>query len=416
MPVPDAFPRLRDEIDAAPASRDGETYYIIYDRAGIAPSRLVVSPLALLVASRLDGGSAILDIADRLSGEGGGGCSVSCSDVAGIVAALSEALFLEDAHFHDFREQADRDFRAMAVRPPGSAGSAYPDDPAALAAELDRMMAEAPPPEEQPGKRAGFPLGVVAPHIDYARGAHGYGQAYGLLRNRPAPRAVVVIGTAHLPMNERYALCEKDFATPLGVVPVDHGLCASLRSALRPHCDLDRDVLTHRGEHSVELQAVWLRHIYGDKTRIVPLVANSLGEFLEGGLDPALVAADPAIQALAKCLAGFSATGEVMLLASADLSHIGPRFGDENEISNQYLADVEAADREYLAATSGNAVAGVANLAAHGDRYHVCGSACIFAVRQALTGSRGRLLGYHQALTPEMQQAVTYASLVFERV
>ena len=414
MPVPDVFPKLRDEIDAAPASRDGEDFYIIYDRAGIAPSRLLVSPLALLVASRFDGRSSVLDIADRLSGEAEGG-KLSCSDVGKIASALSEALFLDDPAFHDFRAQADRDFRAMPARPPGSAGSAYPDDPAALAADLDRMLAEAPPPEEQPGKSGGFPPGVMAPHIDYARGAHSYGQVYGFLRGRPAPRSVAVVGTAHLPMSGRYALCEKDFVTPLGTVRADRELCAAVRDALGPHCDVDRDVLTHRGEHSVELQAVWLRHIYGDRVRIVPLVANSFEEFIAGGRDPGRAPADPAIAAMAECLAGFVDGGDVMLVASADLSHVGPHFGDGREITNQFLAEVEGADRDYLTAVAGDAVAGLRSLAGHGDRYHVCGSACVFTVGLALAGTRGRLLGYHQALTQELRQAVTYASLVFER-
>lgn len=407
------FPKLRDEIDAAPASRDGEVFYIIYDRSGIVPSRLLLSPLALLVASRLDGASSILDIADSLSGGGGGREAVGCSDVEAIVAALGEAMFLDDAAFHDYRAQADRDFRAMPVRPPSSAGSAYPDNPGELAASLDKMLAGAPPPEEQAGRGDSFPRGLIAPHIDFLRGAHGYGQAYRLLRNRPAPRAVVVLGTAHLPIEERYALCEKDFATPLGDVRVDRDICGLLRRRLAPHCDLDRDVLSHRGEHSVELQAVWLRHVYGADAAIVPLMANSLSEFIEGGRDPALAPGDPALAAMAGCLAELAASGEVMLVASADLSHVGPRFGDDRDVTNQFLAEVETADRGYLAAVAEDAVAGLASLAAHADRHHVCGSASVFAVGCALPETKGRLLGYHQAVTPEMDQAVTYASMVF---
>lgn len=410
--MPDAFPKLRDDIDAAPASRDGEVFYIIYDRAGVAPGRLLASPLALLVASRLDGRSSILEIADALAAETAGG-GVSCSDVAKIVTAFSEALFLDDNLYHDYHEQADRDFRAVVVRPPGSAGSAYSEDAEELARDLDRMLDEAPPPEEPPPALDGHPPGVIAPHIDYLRGGHGYGQLYGYLRSRPAPRAVVVLGTAHLPLRERYSLCEKDFATPLGDVRVDREIAGELRRRLAGVCDVDRDILSHRGEHSVELQAVWIRHIYGERTTIVPLIANSLSDFIEDGGDPRTAGGDPAIKALAEFLGELVEDDEVMLLASADLSHVGPRFGDERDITNQFMAEVETADRDYLAAAAEDATLGLVNLAGHGDRYHVCGSASIFAMGTALPGRRGRLLGYHQAVTPEMGQAVTYASMVF---
>lgn len=277
----DAFPKLRDDIDAAPAGRDGETCYILYDRSGVSPSRLLVSPLALLIASRLDGAVSVLDIADRLALEAGGD-SPSCSDVLNVVDALAGAMFIDDARFHDFRSQADRDFRAEPVRRTGSAGSAYPGRPGELAEELDRMLREAPPFEETPPPGAAHPRGVVVPHIDFARGGPGYGQLYGFLKTRAPPKTVVVIGTAHLPLAERFALCEKDFDTPFGAVGVDRETCGRVRRALAPHCDADRDLLAHRGEHSVELQAVWLRHIYGGAVRIVPVLAGSLGGFIAG--------------------------------------------------------------------------------------------------------------------------------------
>ena len=409
--MPDAFPKLRDEIDAAPASRDGETFYILYDRAGVAASRLLVSPLGLLIAGRLDGSASILEIADALSREFGGG--VACHEVERIVDALDEALFLDGARFDDFQAQAARDFRAAPVRKAGSAGSAYSADPVVLAEELDAMMRDAPLPEERPGRLFAPPRGMIVPHVDYMRGAPGYGQAYRFLAEAPPPRTVVVIGTAHVPLHERFSLCDKDFDTPLGAVPVDRDLADSLRRAVLPFCDVDRDMLAHRGEHSIELQAVWLRHVYGERIRIVPLLAASLGEFLDGERDPEEAAGEPALRAVSAWLSEAVGRGGVMLMASADLSHVGPRFGDRQEVTGQFLAEVEDVDREYLEAVGARAGDGLRSLAGHGDRHHVCGTASIFSMGQALPGARPVLLGYHQAVTPEMRQAVTYAAMVF---
>ncbi len=407
------YPKLRPEIDAAPAEQAGEAFYILYDRSGISPSRLLISPLGLLIAGRLDGATTVLDISDALSREFPGG--VKCRDVEHLINALGDALFLEDNRFQDFQAQAARDFRASTLRPAASAGSAYEADPVSLADVLERMLREAPPPEEAAANAGpGFPKGMVIPHIDYLRGAAGYGQCYRELRKRSAPQTVVVIGTAHVPMQERYALCEMDFATPLGAVQADRPGCERVRAALSPHFDPGRDLLAHRSEHSIELQAVWLRHIYGPDIRIVPILAASLGEFIDGDRPPAEAAGDPVIHALAECLGEMSATGRVMLLASADLAHLGPRFGDAKEITGQLLAEAEEIDREYLAAVGMGAAAGLASLAQHGDRNHVCGSACIFTLGAALPGTRTRLLGYHQAVTPRMRQAVTYAGMMWE--
>lgn len=409
--MPEAYPKLRGEIDAAPASRDGETYYILYDRAGVTGARLLVSPMGLLIAGRLDGAMSVLEITDCLSREYG---PVACNEVEQIVSALDEALFLEGARFQDYQAQAARDFRDEPVREAGSAGSAYAADAGALVQELEKMLAEAPAPEESAGRVDRFPRGIVIPHMDYFRGTAGYGQAYAYLKRRPAPRTVVVVGTAHTPLHERYSLCEKDFATPLGVVDVDRELCGKIRQSLAGCSDVDRDVLAHRGEHSIELQTVWLRHVYGESVKIVPLLAASVGEFLDGDRTPSEALQEPAYKRMATVLSEAAATGDVMLMASADLSHVGPRFGDSQDICNSFLAGVEEADRDYLESLAQDPLSGLESLAKHGDRHHVCGSAAIFTVGMALFGARTRLLGYHQAVTPEMEQAVTYAAMAVD--
>lgn len=405
-----AYPVLRAEIDAAPAERDGEMFYILYDRAGVTGARLLLSPLGLLIAGRMDGTSSVLDITDVLGRELD--APVACGEVERVVTALEEAYFLEGPRFQDYQSQAARDFRQTPVRTAGSSGSAYPADPEELAAELDRMMADAPPPEEVLPVTGVLPRGVVVPHIDFMRGGSGYGQVYGMLARLPRPQTVVVIGTAHTSLHEMYSLCEKDFDTPMGPVRVDRELCGRIRKALG--AGAERDVLAHRGEHSIELQAVWLRHIYGEDVRIVPLLAGSLGEYLEGDSEPGEAALVPAVRQLSECLGEAVDGGGVLLMASADLSHVGPRFGDSREVTNQFLTEVEEADRDYLEAVAVDPVAGLQSLAAHGDRYHVCGSACIFAVGLALKDPTVRLLGYHQAVTPEMRQAVTFAAMCLE--
>jgi hypothetical protein len=182
---------------------------------------------------------------------------------------------------------------------------------------------------------------------------------------------VFVCGTAHAPLSAPLSLCAKDFAVPGGVVRRDAEFCDRFLARLP---GAGGDVLAHRGEHSVELQAVWLRHIWGDAPRIVPILAGALSET---GSEH-----DAAWTALADLFADAMALpGGAVFVASADLAHVGPRFGDDAAMSDEFLAEVEAADRAYLTAVGqGSASEGLDVLSSHGDRYRVCGAASVYGL------------------------------------
>ncbi|MCX7935152.1 MAG: MEMO1 family protein, partial [Planctomycetota bacterium] len=121
------------------------------------------------------------------------------------------------------------------------------------------------------------------------------------------------------------------------------------------------------------------------------VLAGSLADFIAAADRPS-AAAEPQISAFIQALRRLAAEmpGRTLFIASADLAHIGRRFGDDRDIDNTFLAEAEEADRQYLAAAArGDAAAALASLQRHGDRYHVCGSAAIFVLNAVLAGARG---------------------------
>ena len=137
-----------------------------------------------------------------------------------------------------------------------------------------------------PRNRTASVRGLVAPHIDPWRGKLGYGHAYSVLR-AGLPEEVdtfVLLGTSHAPMSEPFALCRKAFDTPLGAVKAD--LEAIDRIGARSPFDPFADLLNHKREHSLEFQAVFVRHLVGDReVRIIPILCG-IGESQRTGESP----------------------------------------------------------------------------------------------------------------------------------
>src|SRR5437899_8720455 len=141
-------------------------------------------------------------------------------------------------------------------------------------------------------------------------------------------------------MEHPFALTRKDYASPLGDVPVDRDFVDALAKRARQDCFGSE--LAHRVEHSIELQAVFLRHLFAERhdVRIVPVLASFAHEAMHRGRRPD---DDPRVprflEALAETIAASGQRGA--LSAAADLAHVGPRFGDPEPVGAPQLPRIE---------------------------------------------------------------------------
>src|ERR1700719_3867781 len=103
-----------------------------------------------------------------------------------------------------------------AIRPAAVAGSFYPGDPSALAAEGAAYLAEAP----SAGARARAPKAIIAPHAGYMYSGAIAASIYARLAPlRGIVRRVVLAGPAHRVYVSGAAIPSADaFASPLGAV------------------------------------------------------------------------------------------------------------------------------------------------------------------------------------------------------
>jgi AmmeMemoRadiSam system protein B len=183
--------------------------------------------------------------------------------------------------------------------------------------------------------------------------------------------------------------------------------------------DLYEDEFVHKAEHSIELQIIFLRALWQrqDLFQIVPVLCGSLHEAILNNKSPMeLPGVSHFIAALKMAMT--KSQKRICLLASADLAHVGLRFGDPeapNRFSLQSLADE---DRSLLGFAEGVDAEGFyETIRREKDRRRICGLSSIYTFLH-LIGNRareGKLLNYGQSMDAGNQSAVTFASLAFFR-
>src|ERR1043165_817862 len=210
-----------------------------------------------------------------------------------------------------------------------------------------------------------FPRGIIVPHIDYPRGWMNYAAVWGRLRGGERPDRVIILGTNHFGMSTGVAGCDKGYQTALGVSEIDTTFVNALKQRLGSENAkrLFANRFDHEHEHSIELQIPWIQHCFGpgpDGSHVKifgalihdPTVSN--GESYDGeglGLTPFLDAMRAALKDVG---------GRTLLVSSADLSHVGPMFGDQKPLAGdqpeaqQARESILAHDRDMLNLVSAN--------------------------------------------------------------
>jgi AmmeMemoRadiSam system protein B len=411
MPRSPFRPALRPvESILVPDAQHGRVL-VLRDTEGITEGNVCVPPGLIPIVARFTGEKTCEQIAAEVSRELGQ--KVDVETVSRAAKVLEDALFLEGPSYRAARDEVVRAFSTSPTRAASHAGGAYLSDPTELRAYLDtKCLATA-------GANGGAPrdkkmVALVSPHIDPWRGAVGYGHAYATLARDLSPDAdtFVVFGTSHAPMREPFALCRKAFDTPLGAMEADEDAIDAIARATA--FDVYADELNHKREHSIEFQIVFLKHVLGKRrARIIPILAG-LGESQATRTDPTRDArATRFLDAVRGVVEGLGP--RAVLVAGADMAHVGPRFGDPRPFDEAARARLAGTDRESLAhAAEGDAPGFWSHVARDLETRRVCGLGPIYSLLQAMPqGAQGELLHYEQTVDADDGSIVSHAALGF---
>ncbi len=406
------YPRLRP-LMLIPVTDGEREVLLVNDPLGVIEGQPVLSTAAIGLLQLLDGTLSLHDITSMVARESKdvrmGGM------IREFIGQLDDLLMLESPKFEAAYATIREQYHALEIRPAATEGRSYPATREELlpflnahVAAAEAMRAEAAEPVAADDA---LPRVVLAPHLDPRRAGAAIARAYlelGTTHERPL--RIVIFGTGHQLIEDLFALTRKHFETPLGRVPCDLEFVDAVAATLGERAY--HGELAHRSEHSIEFQALYLKHRFGERPfTIVPILCGGFHDLVEDGRTPR---DDEGFEAMLAAVRETAAKlgGPTLYVAGVDLSHVGPRFGDP-ALDDRVRQEIEQVDRAAIdAARRGDADAWFAAIAAHQDSTRICGFAPTYAALRCAEPGEGRLLRY-EASNEADGTTVTVASMVW---
>jgi AmmeMemoRadiSam system protein B len=406
------YPRLRPLL-LMPVTDGEREVVLVSDPLGVIEGQPVLSPAALGLLQLLDGTLSLNDITSLVARESKdlrlGGM------VRDFIGQLDDLLMLESPKFEAAYTAIRDQYHQLEIRQASCEGRSYPAVRDELIPFLDAHVAAAEAMRTDAGQpvasETALPRMILAPHLDPRRAGAAIARSYlELGTKQEGPPRIVIFGTGHQLLEDLFALTRKHFETPLGHATCDTAFVDAVASALGDRAY--HGELAHRLEHSIEFQALYLKHRLGDRPfTIVPILCGGFHDLMEDGRTPR---DDAGFEALIAAVRDAEAKlgGPTVYVAGVDFSHVGPRFGDP-ALDDRVKKEIEEKDRAAIdAAARGDADAWFAAIAAHQDSTRICGFAPTYAALRCAEPGAGRLLRYEASDEPD-GTTVTVASMVW---
>ena len=406
------LPSLRKDINGEVYEENGKEFLLLSDPFGYAPQPVSLPIEFTGFLNFLDGSTSLESIKSEFEK------NYPLNDVKEFIDSFKDLLnfldymgYLQTPRLNLIKEDVDN-YLNSSVRQPYCAGSSYSDKKEDLADELNVIFSTVKPEDIKPGAEM-----IVVPHIDFRIGqqAHkAYASGYHALRDSN-PDLVVIFGTSHYGSSKRFILTEKNFETPLGIAVNAVDIIDSLRDFITDSDEVIIDDICHRYEHSIEFQVLLSQYYFkNNNIKILPILINSFADYINNKTTPDK---DPAFKHFIDILKQIikSKGYNPVYIASADLAHIGRKFGDDFDASD-HLKTLKIEDNlliHHLASNEPNAF--FKQVALVKDKNKICGLAPIYTAMHYFKPKESRFLSYDIWHETETKSAVSFASLAFYR-
>lgn len=403
------------QIEVLSTEISGRPVIALRDPAGISEGTLCLPRAAAFILQFFNGTCSCLDIKAEYMRKHGQ--FLFDEDLNALISQLDEHHLLENENFLNHKKEVEQAYRVCPIRAAHHAGKSYEGDGEKLYRQLEGYFSNITQQPDIDASRSNGKeniSGLIVPHIDIRAGGECFALAYTELSRAELPNLCVILGTGHGGCERLFSLTRKDFQTPLGIFRSDSAFIDDMTS--RTETDFLSDELIHKTEHSIEFQVVFLQFLMRklgldpDSIRMVPVLCS----FGYEDLDPERSGSvfEEFTTALKTGLKKYHE--KVLVIASADLAHLGPRYGNVTGLSDRDLRVLEAEDAETIRYMTEQDVEGfVAAIRRDRDKRNICGFAPISAMLEVMPPSRGRLLKYDVTCMDQQGSHVSFASVVF---
>ncbi|MFQ5627203.1 MAG: AmmeMemoRadiSam system protein B [bacterium] len=402
-------PKLR-YVEAFPVDTEEGKMVALRDPMGIADEVILVSRAALFILQFCDGQHSkkeILQKSRKLLH-----MPIEEEVLDKLLAYIDTNYLLDNDRFRTRLRKIETDLLKAKHRPAAHAGVSYPANKTALTEKMHSYFIDESG-AGTPGPVNGLPTpkGIIAPHIDLRIGGTTYTHAYKRIAESPPADVYVVLGTGHAGLRNMYSVLPVDFDTPLGTIATDTNFIKALQNNYKN--DLFADIFLHKTEHTIEFQTIFLKKVFGDRPfKIVPILCSFNYHALvyeQFSNEKAIV--EDFSRALRKTIREYP--GKVTVIASVDLAHVGPRYGDAPAPNGIFLQEVKKQDYEALKyAMQMDAAGWLKAIARVDDRYRICGFSPVYTLLASIDAQHGELLRYDQGLMDDKKSVVSYCSAV----
>jgi hypothetical protein len=405
------FPRLRN-LQFSPFKEQDEQYIVLWDPSGLAQEKLLVPMAYFYLLQYFDGQHSLDQIgAEYLKRFG----EFFLPDrLHKLVADLDRKLFLEGERVEAAKQSAVAAYEQAPLREAAFAGKSYEENGDKLQLQLESFFSSREGPGAEPSENKGKRLaGLVAPHYELRAAGPVYAWAYKELREARPPDLFVVLGTCHAGLKNLFAVTDKDFETPLGIVSVDRELVERLRD--KGGAQFFAEASSHKHEHSIEFQLPLLQHVggRGKAITIVPILcAFPTPGLIHSGQHAMAQTVETFLGTLKEVIE--ESGREVCVVASADLAHIGMRYGDPQPPTDFSFHRCMQSDLEMLKHVENlDPDAFAQYIQKEEDRRRICGFSPIYTLLKLIRAEKGQVLRYDRGITDQFNSTVTFASMAF---
>ena len=395
-------PKLRP-LDMRPIIHNGSQFILLRDPLGLSENTVLIPQNFAPVLMFLDGSRDSSQIAASLAVRFG--ISVSLNILDELISVLDDAYLLENEKSFVAQRQKLLEFRQAPYRIPSSINVITNEDVQQLSFAMEQWLEADFLNKKSENNVEGFEsksgllkntqnmLGCISPHIDYQRGH----KTYAALWNRVAPfldelEYCILLGTDHYSQSALLTLTEQNYNTPFGIFITDIHLIERMKKVFDEEA-LFAEELHHVNEHSIELALIWLGFMLNKKKQQKKFNVKTL-PILCGDLLRAKTEDWQMIEEFTEIIRDETKGKKTMILAGADLSHVGPAFGGQ-PIGLVEKAFIKKDDEELISLMlAGKYEDFFYTIKSMQNKNNICGVTPIYLTMRLMQAHNGELLSY----------------------